>query len=90
MQITLTLGHVEALEDLTLVGSTVTVHGEGGVLVLLAKVLLGEGDACAEWHLSTNDAVATEESAERRRQAETADVLTDFAGLRRGEDVPVE
>lgn len=55
------LGHVEALEDLTLIGGTVSVHSEGSMLIGLAHVLLGEGDTSTDGHLSTDNTVSTEE-----------------------------
>lgn len=54
------LGHVEGLEDLTLVGSTVTVESEGDVL--LAVVLVGEGETSTDGHLSTDDTVTAVEA----------------------------
>lgn len=58
-----TLGHVVRLEDLALVRRAVAVHGERGVLVVLAEVLLRESDAGAERHLRADDTVAAEEAA---------------------------
>lgn len=57
-----TLGHVVRLKDLTLVGSAVAVHGEGGVLVVLAEVLLRKGDAGTERDLSADDTVTAKEA----------------------------
>ena len=54
------LGHVEGLEDLTLVGSTVTVEGEGDVLLVV--VLVGESETSADGDLGTDDTVATVEA----------------------------
>ena len=51
--------HVGSLEQLSLVGSTISIHGDGEVV--LAKVLLGEGKTSADWHLGTNDAIASKE-----------------------------
>ena len=55
------LGHIEALKDLALVGGTVSVHGEGGVLVGLAHVLLSECDSRSDGDLRADDAVTSEE-----------------------------
>ena len=54
------LGHVEGLEDLTLVGGTVTVKSKGDVL--LAVVLVGESETSTDGDLSTDDTVATVEA----------------------------
>ena len=53
------LGHVVGLEDLTLVGGTVTVQDDtgGGLLV----VLLGESETSTDGDLGTDDTVATVE-----------------------------
>ena len=53
------LGHVVGLEDLTLVGGTVTVQDDtgGGLLV----VLLGESETSTDGDLSTDDTVTTVE-----------------------------
>jgi hypothetical protein len=51
--------HVVSLEDLTLVGSSITVHGEGDGL--LAEVLLGESDTGSDGDLSSDDTVSSEE-----------------------------
>lgn len=53
------LGHVEGLEDLTLVGGTVTVENDGGVGLLV--VLLGEGQTGTDGHLGTDNTVTTVE-----------------------------
>jgi hypothetical protein len=53
-------GHVVGLEDLTLVGGTVTVEGEGDLL--LALVLLGKGDTSADGDLGTDDTVSAVEA----------------------------
>jgi hypothetical protein len=53
------LGHVEGLEDLTLVGGTVTVENDGSVGLLV--VLLGESETSADGDLGTDDAVSTVE-----------------------------
>lgn len=54
------LGHVVGLEDLTLVGSTVTVKGDGDVL--LALVLIGKGETGTDGDLSTDDTVTAVEA----------------------------
>ena len=54
------LGHVEGLEDLTLVGSTVTVKSERDVLLVV--VLVGESKTSTDGNLSTDDTVATVEA----------------------------
>ena len=54
------LGHVEGLEDLTLVASAVAVEDDGGVVT--AGVLVSEGEASADGDLSTDNAVAAEET----------------------------
>ena len=54
------LGHVERLEDLTLVAGTVTVKREGAVVLL--AVLKGESKTGANGDLGTDDTVAAEES----------------------------
>ena len=54
------LSHVESLEDLTLVGSTVSVEGQGNVLLI--GVLACEGDTSTNGDLSTNDTVSTVEA----------------------------
>jgi hypothetical protein len=53
------LGHVEGLEDLALVGGTVTVQNDGGVGLFV--VLLGESQTGADGHLGTDDTVSTVE-----------------------------
>ena len=53
-------GHVVGLEDLTLVGSTITVESEGDVLLVL--VLASEGDTSANGDLGTYDTVSSVES----------------------------
>ena len=53
-------GHVVGLEDLALVGRSVAVEGEGHLL--LALVLLGEGDAGTDGHLGADDTVAAVEA----------------------------
>ena len=53
------LGHVEGLEDLTLVGGTVTVQDDGGVGLLV--VLLGESQTSTDGNLGTDDTVTTVE-----------------------------
>lgn len=53
------LGHVVGLKDLTLVGGTVTVEGEGGGLV--AKVLLSERDTSSQGNLGTDNSVSSKE-----------------------------
>lgn len=54
------LGHVEGLEDLTLVGGTITVEDDGGVLAAL--VLVGEGKAGSDRDLGTDDTVTAVEA----------------------------
>ena len=54
------LGHVEGLEDLILVGGTVTVKSKGDVL--LAVVLVGESETSTDGDLGTDDTVATVEA----------------------------
>lgn len=54
------LSHVESLEDLTLVGGTVTVKRKRDVL--LAVVLVGESETSADGDLGTDDTVATVEA----------------------------
>jgi hypothetical protein len=51
--------HVVGLEDLTLVGSSVSVQGESTRLLL--EVLLGEGDTGADGDLGSDNTVSTEE-----------------------------
>mmetsp|Transcript_33605 Transcript_33605/g.41443 ORF Transcript_33605/g.41443 Transcript_33605/m.41443 type:complete len:295 (+) Transcript_33605:501-1385(+) len=53
--------HVGSLEELALVGRTVAVHSNGEVL--LATVLLGEGEAGADGELGAHDTVTTIEVA---------------------------
>ena len=53
------LSHVECLEHLTLVGSTVTVQDDASVGLLV--VLLGESQTGTNGHLGTDDTVATVE-----------------------------
>lgn len=53
------LRHVEGLKDLALVGRTVAVHGEDGIL--RARVLLRKGDAGADRDLGTDDTIPTKE-----------------------------
>lgn len=52
--------HVVCLKDLALVARTVTVHGEGHILI--AHVFLRKGEPSTDWNLSTNDTISTEES----------------------------
>jgi hypothetical protein len=59
-----TLSHVVSLKHLTLVGSSISVHGKSGVVAILSEVLLSEGDSCAEGDLSSDDSVAAEEAVE--------------------------
>jgi hypothetical protein len=66
------LGHVEGLEDLTLVGSTVTVEGKGDVLLVL--VLACKGNASADGNLSTNDTVSTVEAGSEHVHRSTLSV----------------
>lgn len=54
------LGHVERLEDLTLVGSSIAVKRDGGVL--LALVLVCESQTSTDRNLSADDTVATVEA----------------------------
>jgi hypothetical protein len=54
------LGHVVSLKDLTLVGSTITVKGDGNVL--LALVLIGKGKTSTNGNLSTDDTVTAVEA----------------------------
>ncbi len=54
------LGHVEGLKDLALVGGTVTVENDGGVLVLV--VLVGKRQASTDRDLGANDTVAAVEA----------------------------
>ena len=49
--------HVGSLEELSLVRSTITVHGDSEVLLIL--VLLGEGESSADGELGADDAIAT-------------------------------
>lgn len=57
-----TLSHVVGLEDLALVGRSVSVHGEGRVVLVLPEVLLGERDSGSEGDLSSDDSVSTEKA----------------------------
>jgi hypothetical protein len=54
-------GHVEGLVQHALADRTITHHAQGHVV--LAAVLVGEGDAGAQADLPAHDAVATEEVA---------------------------
>lgn len=54
------LGHVVGLEDLTLVAGTVTVEGNGSLLLVL--VLAGECNTGTDGDLSTDDTVTTVET----------------------------
>ncbi|EEQ38862.1 hypothetical protein CLUG_02988 [Clavispora lusitaniae ATCC 42720] len=54
------LSHVVRFENLTLVGSTVTVQGESGTLVV--SVLVGKGQTSAQWNSSTDNTVTTVEA----------------------------
>jgi hypothetical protein len=58
----LTLGHVVRLKDLSLIASSISVHGERRVVLVLSKVLLGEGDSGSERNLGADNTVATEET----------------------------
>lgn len=62
-----TLGHVVRLKDLSLVARSVTVHGKGRVVLVLAEVLLRERDTSSEGNLSANDSVSTEKAGEGER-----------------------
>ena len=55
--------HVEGLVDLALVGGAVAEIGERNIVV--AAVLVGEGEAGAERHLGADDAVAAVELSSR-------------------------
>lgn len=54
------LGHVECLEDLTLVAGTVTIESEGRNVVF-AGVLLSEGKTGSKRNLGADDAISSEE-----------------------------
>ena len=54
------LGHVESLEDLTLVASTVTVQDDAGLAVLV--VLVGESETSTNGDLRTDDTVTAVEA----------------------------
>lgn len=54
------LGHVESLEDLTLVGGTITVQDDSSILP--ASVLVGESETSANGDLGTDDTVTAIET----------------------------
>lgn len=66
------LSHVEGLKDLTLVGSTITVEGEGNSL--LARVLLGESNTSTDGDLGTDDTVTTVETGSEHVHRSTLSV----------------
>ena len=51
--------HVVSLKHLTLVGSTISVHGKRHGLV--TEVLLRKGDTSSDRNLSTDDSVSSKE-----------------------------
>jgi hypothetical protein len=71
------LGHVEGLKDLTLVGSTVTVEGEGDVLLVV--VLVGESETSTDGHLGTDDTVAAVEAGSEHVHGTTLAVCDTLA-----------
>lgn len=87
-----TLSHVVRLEHLTLVGSSISVHGESGVVSILSEVLLGEGDSGAERDLGSNDSVAAEEAVSPEKKG---GLVREREGREKGdgrgsEDVPID
>lgn len=54
------LSHVESLEDLTLVASSITVQTHSSVLV--AIVLVSESQTGTDWNLSTDNSIASIEA----------------------------
>ena len=81
------LGHVVSLEDLTLVGRSVSVHGESRVLVVLSEVLLRKGDTSSEGNLGSDDTVTTEETGARQAIQSSPRPQEGSLDSRRGEDV---
>lgn len=57
-----TFSHVVSLEHLPLVTSSISVHGESSMFVILTEVLLCESDTSSQRNLRSNDTVSTEET----------------------------
>lgn len=69
--------HVVCLKDLALVTGSVTIHGEGHVLI--THVFLGKSKTSAYWDLCTDDTISTKER--RRKDMHRAALAVGHASL---------